>query len=682
MNFDPQKIKNPDLPYRLHMLTHDWGTDYAAHLQRVKEGGAGGVVTNVPWNNRYQQDEEAFSYINTVVDAVEKEGLQLWLYDEKGYPSGSADGLTLKDHPEYECRGIVCLKASGAGKNTVTIPKPEDLEKLLYAYVLTDDGKQLPVSVTNAHVTFSGTEGDWTLYVFAQKILFEGSHAQKCGWGPRRYPNLLDKAAISAFIQNTYENYEKHIPHMGERIDAIFTDEPSLMAGYINTADTFPYAAQPWQSQLPEKFLLLHGYDLMPKLHDLFENDSIEARTVRIQFQETVTAMIVEAYFGQINAWCGARGIKFSGHNLLEEHIGFHVVMNGNLFACLRNMSWPGVDILTCDPELFKHGGFHYMMASKFVGSAARAAGHEERVMVEICPVSGMPKEGYFTIEQLLGTMDLIFFSGINHINSYISVERFGENMQLYIDYFARIAYMLRNADWDGRIAMYYPIETAQALHTPLHTSCGNFRPELHKVQDTMRQLTLELYAQQLDYNMIDALWLEEARIEDGRLKGGKLSFSVMIMPCTMALPLHLLEKLLSFQKAGGTLLWIGEKPMMGTEKHEHAAIARLAESITLTEERDAAAIAKAACNDPLTAVSTEQSALWVSKYRKDGQPLYYVLNTSQKANTITLSYGGNAVLQVIQNYDGSIKNVVSGTQIAMRPYSSVLIAVETTEKE
>ena len=42
---------------------------------------------------------------------------------------------------------------------------------------------------------------------FAVKSVFEGSHAQNCGWGPRRYPNLLDKDAVDAFIKCTYDKY-------------------------------------------------------------------------------------------------------------------------------------------------------------------------------------------------------------------------------------------------------------------------------------------------------------------------------------------------------------------------------------------------------------------------------------------------------------------------------------------
>jgi len=676
MKLNLSKIKNPDNQYRLHMLMHGWNEDFKPQLDRLRRGGVGGVVTNVPWNENYLKDEDAFKFMNNVLDTVESSGMQLWLYDEKGYPSGSADGLTLKDHPEYECRGIVCLKKSGQDKNAQEIELPQDLEKLLYAYAIDEKGQTFILEIKNNKVLFEGTQGAWTLYAFAQKILFEGSHAEKCGRGPRHYPNIMDKEAIAEFIHNTYENYEKHIPNMSKRIDAIFTDEPSMMAGYINTDMVFPYAAYGWQEKLPEIFKQMHNYDLMPNLHNLFEGDSIEARTIRIQFQETVTFMVVDAFFKQINEWCGARGIKFSGHNLLEESIGFHVVMNGNLFACLRNMSWPGVDILTCDPDLYKTGGFHFMMAAKFVGSAARCAGTTERVMVEICPVSGLPKDGYFTVEQLIGTMDLIFFAGINHINSYISADKFAEDINLYTDYFARIAYMLRSADWDSGIAMYYPIEAAQALHTPINKSCGDFSNRLHNIQNTMRQTALELHEKQLDYNIIDAQWLSEAVIEGNCLKAGKLSFKVVIMPCTMAISLDILKKLLDFEKAGGTLLWIGEKPEMGTAQEQHQSVQVLAKDITLCT--NAAEAAKNVINDALKATSTEQETLWISKYIKDGEPLYYILNTSVNRNCITLNYDAPAILQVINNLDGSVTRMENKAQITLEPYSSILVCVQS----
>lgn len=53
----------------------------------------------------YLSDEymEMFRFF---VDAAEKRGINLWMYDEAGWPSGAADGLVVKNHPELAAIAI------------------------------------------------------------------------------------------------------------------------------------------------------------------------------------------------------------------------------------------------------------------------------------------------------------------------------------------------------------------------------------------------------------------------------------------------------------------------------------------------------------------------------------------------------------------------------------------------
>ena len=267
--------------------------------------------------------------------------------------------------------------------------------------------------------------------------------------------------------------------------------------------------------------------------------------------------------------------------------------------------------------------------------------------------------------------MDLIFFSGINHINSYLSAERLGENLRLYTDYFARIAYMLRNASWGGRIGMYYPIESAQALHTPIHGNCGDFAPAIHEIQNCMKNLTLGLYQHQLDNTLVDHQWMREAVIgKDGTLSCNGVTISVMLMPCVSVLPLDILEKLLAFEQAGGKLIWAQQKPQMGETMQEHDRVQALAEAISISQ--DALAETIAAVSYELKSASTQQDTLFVSRYTKDGEEIYYILNSSPQANQVTLS--GEGTLQIIDNRTGDIVEAKDVYHLEMPPYSSIIV--------
>lgn len=72
-----------------------------APLIRFRHKGFGGVVLNAAWHEKpedtekYLQNEADFAVLDHKIDVCTQKGFGVWLYDEKGYPSGSADGLTL-----------------------------------------------------------------------------------------------------------------------------------------------------------------------------------------------------------------------------------------------------------------------------------------------------------------------------------------------------------------------------------------------------------------------------------------------------------------------------------------------------------------------------------------------------------------------------------------------------------
>ena len=187
--------KNEDRPY---MLRHDAAEGEAGgKLDALAKAGLGGIVTNAAWHTAkgdpafYLADDGDFLLLDRTIEAAEARGMGVWLYDEKGYPSASADGLTMLGHPEYEARGLTEIHTDGG-----TWVRPDTFEKIVYA--CRDDGSPVRFDVNYA-------EGADRVYVV--RPVFEGSHAQKCGWGPRHYPNLMDREAVAAFLRCTYDRY-------------------------------------------------------------------------------------------------------------------------------------------------------------------------------------------------------------------------------------------------------------------------------------------------------------------------------------------------------------------------------------------------------------------------------------------------------------------------------------------
>ncbi len=80
-------------------------------IQQLKDDGFGGVVCNVP-HDQYLEDEGKWASFASWAARAKKAGLTLWLYDEDGYPSGTAGGVTLRDHPELAAMGLFTSTAS------------------------------------------------------------------------------------------------------------------------------------------------------------------------------------------------------------------------------------------------------------------------------------------------------------------------------------------------------------------------------------------------------------------------------------------------------------------------------------------------------------------------------------------------------------------------------------------
>ena len=608
---DRERFLHPENEYRPYMLRHDAAEGEAGgKLDALAKAGFGGIVTNAAWHAAkddpavYLADDGDFRALDRTIEAAGERGMGVWLYDEKGYPSASADGLTMLGHPEYEARGLTEIRTEGG-----IWTRPDTFEKIVYA--CRDDGSPVPFDENRA-------EGADRVYVV--RPVFEGSHAQKCGWGPRRYPNLMDREAVAAFLRCTYDRYSDKTAQFS-RFEAVFTDEPSLMSAYVNCGVPMPYVFVPWAEELPEVFCRMHGREFWNDLPVLFSRRE-RFEEGKLRFWRTVAKMTEDAYFGQIKAWCASHGIAFSGHCLLEEHLSMHVPLYGDLMRQLKAFDWPGVDMLTGNPETY----WRYLaMAARYAGSAARMTGKTARVMVEICPIADQTQDRDFTFAEQRGTMALLFRAGINHINSYLSHDRLGEDFPLYAAMFGRAAYCLRGARFLGNIGVYYPIETAQGYYYPdvVGINNGPSLPDaIRLAEKTLMELNGSLGAAGLDYTLIDGDWIREADLSDGVLSANGLAVSALIMPAVRWLDGDVRAKLAAFEAEGGTLLWTAAKP----------------DGINTVLSEDPAALLAEKTDTGIRAESSEPGVVLVSPYEKDGRRFWYLVNNCPRETAVNVS--------------------------------------------
>ncbi|HEY3340412.1 MAG TPA: hypothetical protein VGK81_00275, partial [Anaerolineae bacterium] len=252
--FDKQSFANPSNEYRPLQIVHgmdvmlldaehltgEAGIDQRLH--KLKEMGLGGIVTNVGFKD-YLLSERQWEIYRYGVQKANELGLLLWIYDEKGYPSGGAGGIVTRAHPETVALGLGSYTKEINGPAEVRFSLPMSCRRFIWAGALPDAATATQSSVwdltalvdAQGNLAWQAPAGKWTLYYLAERVMYEGTHATGNYSDFKQYVNLLNPHAVAEFLHVTHEQYARETPpEVWSHIRAIFTDEPSLMTPYVS----------------------------------------------------------------------------------------------------------------------------------------------------------------------------------------------------------------------------------------------------------------------------------------------------------------------------------------------------------------------------------------------------------------------------------------------------------------
>jgi hypothetical protein len=502
------------------------GGDSQRRAQRkmslYKDRGLGGVVCNVSFN-RYLQSEENWKQLVAGVDACAALGLVVWIYDEEGYPSGSAGGLVLKEN--------------------------RALEALALAY---DPSRSDP---------------------FLLRPAYEHTHASNNYHAARRYINLIDDRAVRSFISHTHDAYFQHLkPHFGKTIQAMFTDEPSLITvnlgqipedvrknvRVVDPVDPAvrPLPSVPWSYDLAERYRERYGEDLTAQRKSLFAGTSPDDRRVRSQYWALIADLVADRYFGSLQKWCTGHGVASSGHTLWEEEIMHHPALDGNKLKALARMDIPGLDVLTSDPEAVIYGGW---MTAGMPCSAAILNGGR-RVMTEVSDFAQtMGNQGPAGLAEMQATAAWQATWGVTEFTLYYSLDkRSAADYRAYGNYVGRLNTLLKPARIDREVLLYYPVRDLWAEYLPVAQplAIGSQSPRAQRIVASFSRLGEMLQRSQIPFAMIDHEFLAAAKPDaDGSLAVGEHRFKALVLPADVELPQQAAAVVEQFRSHGGRVV-------------------------------------------------------------------------------------------------------------------------------
>ncbi|MEK7397798.1 MAG: glycosyl hydrolase [Candidatus Poribacteria bacterium] len=482
-------------------------------LQDMKEHGARSVCV-LPMPREFRPDStnnqlnvsylspEFFEYVKIAVHESKRLGMNYWLYDEGGWPSGEACGLVTKN-PE--------LKAS--------------------------------------LMRYSGKPNNWEI--------------QKSGSADR-----LNSKATQRFIDLTHEEYKSYVgEHFGNTIVFAFTDEPS--AGGIS-----PKHQIPWSEGFGDEFFERFGYrieDFLDAFEDLPNSLTINQKHVRVDLFDFWSQRFVDNYFLPIRQWCRENKVISGGHlGGEDETLGSVIYGYGHILRTLRAMDLPGVDVIW--RQVFPHKSNHHFPL--YASSVAHQIGSPYAFTESFCVYGNG-----LTIEQMKWIVDYQYVRGINlfiggcyplsthdHLMCgerphFGPVNPLWDHIHNFHRYIARIGYILSCGKPKVSNAVYFPVRDMWAN--------GN-RDETVNEYENLVEFLLQ---NQCAFDLIDDDVIADAKIEDGKLLIGQMSYETILCPPCQWMKKESLKKLYDFVISGGNLICLRNPPKAngGIESLSHA---------------------------------------------------------------------------------------------------------------
>ncbi|UCE05604.1 MAG: hypothetical protein JSW07_18700, partial [bacterium] len=289
--------------------------------------------------------DEWFERVKFVVEKAKEIGIDIWIYDEMNWPSGTAERQVLKKYPYLRQKylELVVLNVDG--------PLFTFLEATDSRYINTGNSKPIAAFACSVDefehgidnlidltpnlsfdkvIPWEAPPGQWKLLYFLEKEV-------------DYYIDTLNPESTNRFIELTHEGYKRVVgKDFGTIVPGFYTDEPAMYYYQVGI-DNFVI---PWSNQMFKIFRQRRGYDLKPYLPALYTNMGVRTAKIRYDFWRTLTEQYAETYYKRIRDWCDENGVIFTGHLLFEEWLRGHARCEGNIFRYLKHMHLIGVDHL------------------------------------------------------------------------------------------------------------------------------------------------------------------------------------------------------------------------------------------------------------------------------------------------------------------------------------------------
>ncbi|HEX3326426.1 MAG TPA: glycosyl hydrolase [Actinomycetota bacterium] len=501
------------------------------------------------------------------VEEANRLGLASWIYDEMNWPSGTADKRVLKERPDLAQRYLECVSFLVRGPWFMCLTGEDsrymDFERStpVAIFAVGEDGAIVDLTSNLSFdkvVPWEVPPGLWSLHYIVEKRA-------------DYYIDALDPEATATFLRLGYDPYVRALSNgsagagksNGRALEGFYSDEPA-MHYFLTAVDN---AIVPWTKNMFRRFEERNGYNLRPRLLDLFFDIQPDAARTRYDFYNTTTAFYSDAYYRQIHEWCQKHHLTFTAHLLFEEWLRQMVRVEGNAFRHYEHMDVVAVDHLYPIIGTRENPAEH--VAMKLASSAAHHFG-SERV---ICESFG----GIFmdaTMQRMKWIADWEYVLGVTVINphgfhytfegarkrdwppSMFYQYPWWRYYEEFSNYNSRVSEMLTGGVHVAKIAVVWPINSIFATYKPQERT-----PENTATESGLNLLTDLLLRLHHDFDYIDEEVLADAEVENGQLCVGDEAYELVLLPPMDFIREPTIDKLEDFVAEGGRALSVLTAP-------------------------------------------------------------------------------------------------------------------------
>jgi len=457
-----------------------------------------------------------------------------------------------------------------------------------------------------------------------------------------------------------------HLTAVGEPLLKGFKGAPP----YAIFSDSLEVYGSDWTPTLPQEFQRRRGYDLLDHLPELAQGGTPQAEAIRHDWAVTLSDLVRENYLQPMTTFAAEHGTKFRSQTygepaatLADERIPQLPEGEGPQWNAFSYTRWTSSANHIFGNNVTSAETWTWLHSPAFRATPLDMKAEADRMFLE--GVNQIVGHGWpYSAPGVQEPGWSLYAAAVfNAHNPWWPV------MPQVTNYLQRMSWLLRQGEPANDIAVLLPEDDAQAEFRPGHVSVTAEMPH-HITPQLMKSMLSAGY--NVDYT--DAKAIE--------LKG--IAHPVVVIPATRRMPLALVQRLQTYAKGGGKIIFVGETPSTSPGLKDAGDSARVAAAVAallpmaqhVASDADLPAALHRAL-PPDMDVSASHGEIGFLHRRLKGSDVYFIANTSNTAQVLKVS--PRTTRHTAEWWDtekGSASAATLGAQITLPPYASRVLVL------